>query len=641
MSIHHDHQVTSCILQFQNPCYSLLYFSANILLKRIPSWSRGSRSLSPDGSSPLLPMALPLFQAGFSRRHLRKTRGRRGGGGVVPCGRDRVCPMGSLGRGAGLCFSNSTGLSLLPNSELSMWRLPRALCVHAAKTSKLPGPWSRPAAFMSTLLINQPQYAWLKELGLREENEGVYNGSWGGRGEVITTYCPANNEPIARVRQASVADYEETVKKAKEAWKIWADIPAPKRGEIVRQIGDALREKIQVLGSLVFFETGSRSVAQAGMQAPIISRKCPCLPACCILFLFSGPGHALIEQWNPVGLVGIITAFNFPVAVYGWNNAIAMICGNVCLWKGAPTTSLISVAVTKIIAKVLEDNKLPGAICSLTCGGADIGTAMAKDERVNLLSFTGSTQVGKQVALMVQERFGRSLLELGGNNAIIAFEDADLSLVVPSALFAAVGTAGQRCTTARRLFVHESIHDEVVNRLKKAYAQIRVGNPWDSNVLYGPLHTKQAVSMFLGAVEEAKKEGGTVVYGGKVMDRPGNYVEPTIVTGLAHDASIAHTETFAPILYVFKFKNEEEVFAWNNEVKQGLSSSIFTKDLGRIFRWLGPKGSDCGIVNVNIPTSGAEIGGAFGGEKHTGGGRESGSDAWKHYMRRSTWVGIC
>uniref|UniRef100_A0A2K5RE31 Alpha-aminoadipic semialdehyde dehydrogenase n=1 Tax=Cebus imitator TaxID=2715852 RepID=A0A2K5RE31_CEBIM len=461
-----------------------------------------------------------------------------------------------------------------------MWRLPRALCVHAARTSKLPGPWSRPAAFMSTLLINQPQYAWLKELGLREENEGVYNGIWGGRGEVITTYCPANNEPIARVRQASVADYEDTVKKAREAWKIWADIPAPKRGEIVRQIGDALREKIQVLGSLVSLEMGKILVEGVGEvqeyvdicdYAVGLSRMIggPILPS-------ERPGHALIEQWNPVGLVGIITAFNFPVAVYGWNNAIALICGNVCLWKGAPTTSLISVAVTKIIAKVLEDNNLPGAICSLTCGGADIGTAMAKDERVNLLSFTGSTQVGKQVALMVQERFGRSLLELGGNNAIIA------------------------------------------------------------NVLYGPLHTKQAVSMFLGAVEEAKKEGGTVVYGGKVMDRPGNYVEPTIVTGLGHDASIAHTETFAPILYVFKFKKEEEVFAWNNEVKQGLSSSIFTKDLGRIFRWLGPKGSDCGIVNVNIPTSGAEIGGAFGGEKHTGGGRESGSDAWKQYMRRST-----
>uniref|UniRef100_I3M449 aldehyde dehydrogenase (NAD(+)) n=1 Tax=Ictidomys tridecemlineatus TaxID=43179 RepID=I3M449_ICTTR len=499
-----------------------------------------------------------------------------------------------------------------------MWHFARALCVNAAKNSKLLGLWNRPAAFMSTLLINQPHYTWLKELGLREENEGVYNGSWGGQGEVITTYCPANNEPIARVRQASVADYEETIKKAREAWKVWADIPAPKRGEIVRQIGDALREKIQVLGNLVSLEMGKILVEGVGEvqeyvdicdYAVGLSRMIggPILPS-------ERPGHALIEQWNPVGLVGIITAFNFPVAVYGWNNAIAMM----------------------IIAKVLEDNKLPGAICSLTCGGADIGTAMAKDERVNLLSFTGSTQVGKQVALMVQERFGRSLLELGGNNAIIAFEDADLSLVVPSALFAAVGTAGQRCTTARRLFLHENIHDDVVNRLKKAYAQIRVGNPWDPNVLYGPLHTKQSVSMFLGAVEEAKKEGGTVVYGGKVMDRPGNYVEPTIVTGLAHDASIAHTETFAPILYVFKFKTEEEVFAWNNEVKQGLSSSIFTKDLGRIFRWLGPKGSDCGIVNVNIPTSGAEIGGAFGGEKHTGGGRESGSDAWKQYMRRST-----
>ncbi|XP_045694016.1 alpha-aminoadipic semialdehyde dehydrogenase [Phyllostomus hastatus] len=521
-----------------------------------------------------------------------------------------------------------------------MWLVSRQLCVHVARRNKLLGTWNRPAAFMSTLLINQPQYAWLKELGLREENEGVYNGSWGGRGEVITTYCPANNEPIARVRQASMADYEETVKKAREAWRIWADVPAPKRGEVVRQIGDALREKIQVLGNLVSLEMGKILVEGVGEvqeyvdicdYAVGLSRMIggPILPS-------ERPGHALIEQWNPVGLVGIITAFNFPVAVYGWNNAIAMICGNVCLWKGAPTTSLISVAVTKIIAKVLEDNKLPGAICSMTCGGADIGTAMAKDERVSLLSFTGSTQVGKQVALMVQERFGRSLLELGGNNAIIAFDDADLSLVVPSALFASVGTAGQRCTTARRLFLHESIHDEVVNRLKKAYAQVRVGNPWDSNVLYGPLHTKQAVSMFLGAVEAAKKEGGTVVYGGKVMDRPGNYVEPTIVTGLAHDASIAHTETFAPILYVFKFTNEDEVFAWNNEVKQGLSSSIFTKDLGRIFRWLGPKGSDCGIVNVNIPTSGAEIGGAFGGEKHTGGGRESGSDAWKQYMRRST-----
>uniref|UniRef100_A0A8C3US19 aldehyde dehydrogenase (NAD(+)) n=1 Tax=Catharus ustulatus TaxID=91951 RepID=A0A8C3US19_CATUS len=440
----------------------------------------------------------------------------------------------------------------------------------------LPRAGSSPAAAMSTLLISQERYGWLRELGLQEENPGVYNGHWGGRGQVVTTYCPANNEPIASVRQGNLEDYEETVKKAKEAWKVWADIPAPKRGEVVRQIGDALRQKIKVLGSLVSLEMGKIFVEGVGEvqeyvdvcdYAVGLSRMIggPILPS-------ERPGHALIEQWNPVGLVGIITAFNFPVAVYGWNSAIAMICGNACLWKGAPTTSLVSVAVTKIIAKVLEDNKLPGAICSLVCGGADIGTAMAKDERMDLLSFTGSTKVGKQVALMVQERFGRSLLELGGNNAIIVFEDADLNLVIPSALFAAVGTAGQRCTTARRL----------------------------------------------------------------VINRPGNYVEPTIVTGLPHNAPIVHTETFAPILYVLKFKEEEEVFAWNNEVKQGLSSSIFTKDLGRIFRWLGPKGSDCGIVNVNIPTSGAEIGGAFGGEKHTGGGRESGSDSWKLYMRRST-----
>uniref|UniRef100_A0A672Z4Z1 Aldehyde dehydrogenase 7 family, member A1 n=1 Tax=Sphaeramia orbicularis TaxID=375764 RepID=A0A672Z4Z1_9TELE len=426
-------------------------------------------------------------------------------------------------------------------------------CVHGAIQSE----WSTHSAAMSGLLINQPKYAWLKELGLSEDNPGMYNGKWGGSGEVVTSYCPANNEPIARVTQATMAEYEETVQKTKEAWKIWADIPAPKRGEIVRQIGDALRKKIQVLGSLVSLEMGKIYVEGVGEvqeyvdvcdYAVGLSRMIggPILPS-------ERPGHALIEQWNPVGLVGIITAFNFPVAVYGWNNAIALTCGNVCLWKGAPTTPLTSVAVTKIVAEVLEQNNLPGAICSMTCGGADIGTAMAKDERVDLLSFT----------------------ELGGNNAIIV-------------------------------------------------------------TLYGPLHTKQAVEQYLAAVEQAKQQGGTVICGGKVMDRPGNYVEPTIITGLAHDAPIVHTETFVPILYVLKFKTEEEAFAWNNEVQQGLSSSIFTKDMGRVFRWLGPKGSDCGIVNVNIPTSGAEIGGAFGGEKHTGGGRESGSDSWKQYMRRST-----
>uniref|UniRef100_A0A8C6YJT9 Aldehyde dehydrogenase 7 family member A1 n=1 Tax=Nothoprocta perdicaria TaxID=30464 RepID=A0A8C6YJT9_NOTPE len=496
--------------------------------------------------------------------------------------------------------------------------LRRAAAAALALPPPSPPPAAAAASSMAALLVSQPRYAWLRELGLQEENAGVYNGRWGGSGQVRAG-------PRARAGAASLEDYEETVKKAKEAWKVWADIPAPKRGEIVRQIGDALRQKIKVLGSLVSLEMGKILVEGVGEvqeyvdvcdYAVGLSRMIggPILPS-------ERPGHALIEQWNPVGLVGIITAFNFPVAVYGWNSAIAMVCGNY-----AKVTELI-------IAKVLEDNNVPGAVCSLACGGAEIGTAMARDERMDLLSFTGSTKVGKQVALMVQERFGRSLLELGGNNAII---DADLNLVIPSALFAAVGTAGQRCTTARRLFLHESIHDEVVEKLVKAYAQVRIGDPWDSDTLYGPLHTKEAVKMYLDAVEQAKQQGGSVVCGGKVINRPGNYVEPTIVTGLPHNAPIVHTETFAPILYVLKFKAEEEVFAWNNEVKQGLSSSIFTKDLGRIFRWLGPKGSDCGIVNVNIPTSGAEIGGAFGGEKHTGGGRESGSDSWKLYMRRST-----
>ncbi|MGH0121526.1 UNVERIFIED_CONTAM: hypothetical protein FKN15_001501 [Acipenser sinensis] len=483
---------------------------------------------------------------------------------------------------------------------------------------------------MSTLLINQPKYSWLKELGLKEENDGVYNGTWGGKGEVITSYCPANNEPIAKVRQATMQEYEETVKKAKDAWKVWADVSLEMGKIFVEGVGE-VQEYIDVCDYAV------------GLSRMIGG---PVLPS-------ERPGHALIEQWNPVGLVGIITAFNFPVAVYGWNNAIALISGNVCLWKGAPTTPLTSVAVTKIVAEVLEENKLPGAICSMTCGGADIGTALAKDEQVDLVSFTGSTNVGKQVALTVQERFGNALAKYGTakKDGIVAevLEENKLPGAICSMTCggADIGTALAKdeqvdlvsftgSTNVGKQFLHESVHDVVVEKLAKAYKQVRIGDPWDPSTMYGPLHTKQAVDMYLAAVDQAKQQGGTVVCGGKVIDRPGNYVEPTIVTGLAHNAPIVHTETFAPILYVLKFKTEEEAFARNNEVKQGLSSSIFTTDMGKVFRWLGPKGSDCGIVNVNIPTSGAEIGGAFGGEKHTGGGRESGSDAWKQYMRRST-----
>ncbi|KZS08932.1 putative Aldehyde dehydrogenase family 7 member A1 [Daphnia magna] len=315
------------------------------------------------------------------------------------------------------------------------------------------------------------------------------------------------------------------------------------------------------------------------------------------------------------------------------------ICGNTMVWKGAPSTPLCSIATTKIVAQVLEKNNLPGAICSLVCGGADVGSAMANDPRLPLLSFTGSTRVGKQVAVAVQSRFGRNLLELGGNNAILVDESASVDLVVRAALFACAGTAGQRCTTTRRLILHEKVYDSVLAGLIKAYEQLlpKMGDPLEAGVLLGPLHSKAAVDSFSATIKEAVALGGQVAFGGQVMtDRPGFFVQPTIITGLKPNASVVMNECFAPILYVLKCKDMDEAIAINNSVDQGLSSSMFTQNLGQIFKWLGPKGSDCGIVNINIPTSGAEIGGAFGGEKHTGGGRESGSDSWKQYMRRST-----
>ncbi|XP_068694446.1 alpha-aminoadipic semialdehyde dehydrogenase-like isoform X2 [Montipora capricornis] len=491
-----------------------------------------------------------------------------------------------------------------------------------------------------SLLIDEPKYSWLKELGLKAENDGVFNGSWGGKGQIVTSICPSNGRPIARVRQGSLEDYNETVKCAKDAWRSWAMTPAPKRGEVVRQIGQALRDNLENLGKLIALEVGKIKPEGVGEVQEYVDI---CDFAVGLSRMIDGkvlpserPGHALLEQWNPVGLVGIITAFNFPCAVFGWNSSISMVCGNVNLWKGAPSTPLVSVAITKVVSEVLARNSVPGAVCSLVCGGADIGQAMAEDEGVDLVSFTGSTPVGKKVGTTVQNRFGRKILELGGNNAIIVMNDADLDLAIPSVLFASVGTAGQRCTTTRRLTVHEDIHDEVIERLKKAYAQVRIGDPLDEGILYGPVHSEVAIDIYKKALEDAKNQGGKIACGGKVLEEPGFYVEPTIVTDLNHDAEIVHRESFVPILYVLKCKSFEEAVSYNNEVKQGLSSSIFTKDIAKVFNWMGPLGSDCGIVNVNIPTSGAEIGGAFGGEKHTGGGRESGSDAWKAYMRRST-----
>ncbi|XP_063955718.1 alpha-aminoadipic semialdehyde dehydrogenase-like [Lytechinus pictus] len=495
--------------------------------------------------------------------------------------------------------------------------------------------------FSSSLLIEDPKYGWLKELGLGTENDGAFTGDrWGGRGEVVSSICPANGQAIARVRQASIEDYETAIQMSQEAYKIWSDIPAPNRGEIVRQVGEALREKKQFLGNLISLEVGKIASEGLGEVQEFIDMLDFSTGLSRTLaghvFPSERPGHALLEQWNPLGPVGIITAFNFPNAVFGWNASLALVCGNSIMWKGAPTTPLVNIATTKIVQSVMDANRMPPGLVTLLCGGGDIGEAMAKDTRIPLLSFTGSTPVGQKVGTVVQDRFGKSLLELGGNNAIIVMNDADLDMVVPAVLFASVGTTGQRCTTTRRLILHESIHDEVVNRLKKAYGTIRIGDPLDDNTLYGPMHSKQGMEVFKNAVSDAVAQGGQVEVGGKIIDRPGYYVEPTIVTGLSHDSEIILRESFAPVLYILKTKSFDEALSWNNEVKQGLSSSLFTQDLGKIFHWLGPKGSDCGIVNVNIPTSGAEIGGAFGGEKHTGGGRESGSDAWKQYMRRST-----
>jgi aldehyde dehydrogenase family 7 protein A1 len=492
------------------------------------------------------------------------------------------------------------------------------------------------------MLIHDPKYSFLKELGLGENNPGVYDGTWYGSGEVVTSTCPANHRPIANVTTGTVDDYEKCAAASAEAWKVWADVPAPKRGEIVRQIGESLREKLEPLGKLVSLEMGKilpEGIGEVQEYVDIcdyavgLSRMLPgsVIPS-------ERPGHALLECWNPLGVIGIITAFNFPVAPYGWNNAIAMVCGNCMLWKGAPSTPLTTVATIRIVSSVLERNGLPGAITALCQGGTEIGKKMSSDPRMKLISFTGSTAAGKHVAMAVQERFGKNLMELGGNNALIVDASADLEMVVRSVTFACVGTAGQRCTTLRRLILHESVYDQVLERLKKAYASImnKAGDPLDAGTLYGPMHTKVGVELYKKAIADAVKMGGKVEFGGKVIDREGNFVEPTIITGLSHDAAVVHTETFAPIVYVLKCKSVDEGIRWNNEVEQGLSSSLFTQNLEQVFKWIGPKGSDCGIVNVNIPTSGAEIGGAFGGEKGTGGGRESGSDSWKQYMRRST-----
>ncbi|CAA3002666.1 aldehyde dehydrogenase family 7 member B4 [Olea europaea subsp. europaea] len=484
------------------------------------------------------------------------------------------------------------------------------------------------------------EYEFLKEIGLGSRNLGCYiNGLWQGNGPVISSVNPANNQRIAEVVEASFQDYEEGMRACAEAAKIWMQIPAPKRGEIVRQLGDALRAKLHYLGRLVSLEMGKILAEGIGEVQEIIDM---CDFAVGLSRQLNGsiipserPNHMMLETWNPLGIVGVITAFNFPCAVLGWNACIALVCGNCVVWKGAPTTPLITIAMTKIVAGVLEKNNLPGAILTTFCGGAEIGQAIAEDTRIPLVSFTGSTKVGLMVQQIVNQRFGKSLLELSGNNAIIVMDDADTELAVRSVLFAAVGTAGQRCTTCRRLLLHENIYHKVLERLLDVYKQVKIGNPLEKGTLLGPLHTRASRENFEKGIQKIKSQGGKILTGGSVIESEGNFVHPTIVE-ISPNADVVKEELFGPLLYVMKFQSLKEAIEINNSVPQGLSSSIFTRKPEIIFKWIGPQGSDCGIVNVNIPTNGAEIGGAFGGEKATGGGREAGSDSWKQYMRRST-----
>lgn len=486
----------------------------------------------------------------------------------------------------------------------------------------------------------------LEALGLGPTHSGGYlgGGEWSsttGHGELVSIN-PSTNEPIARVHASSDADYETIVARAQAAFKVWRTTPAPRRGEAVRLCGEALRKHKDALGSLVALEMGKSKPEGDGEVQEMIDIAEFAVGQSRMLYGYTmhseRPGHRMYEQYQPLGLVGIISAFNFPVAVWAWNSFLAAICGDICVWKPSPRTPLTAIATMKICNEALRDQGFPDLFFLFNDAGTELAQKFVDDKRIPLISFTGSTKVGRHVGERVARRMGRSLLELGGNNAIILDQSADLKLAIPGIVFGAVGTAGQRCTTTRRLIVHRSLHDDVVNTLVKAYKQVegKIGDPTDAANLMGPLNSPEAVKAYLDAVSRAKAQGGTVMTGGAALDRPGNFVLPTIVTGLPNSAEVVQTETFAPILYVIPFDTLDEAIEMQNAVPQGLSSAIFTQDLKAAERFLSAAGSDCGIANVNIGTSGAEIGGAFGGEKETGGGRESGSDAWKVYMRRQT-----
>jgi aldehyde dehydrogenase (NAD+) len=483
----------------------------------------------------------------------------------------------------------------------------------------------------------------LKKLGIKDFNPGAYfgNGEWSttqDRG-VIESFDPATGELIGTVYGASEADYERVMETAQSVFEDWRKVPAPQRGEAVRLCTDALRRNKDALGSLVSLEMGKIKAEGDGEVQEMIDIGDFALGQSRMLYGLTmhseRPQHRMYEQWQPLGVVGVITSFNFPVAVWAWNALISAICGNTTVWKPSSKCPLCCIAVQNICNRALAEGGFPPIFLSFMASGHDLANRFVDDDRVRLVSFTGSTWVGRTVGTRVAERFGRSLLELGGNNAIILDETADLKMAIPGIVFGAVGTAGQRCTTTRRLFVHESILEQVTGQLVDAYRQVRIGEALDPNTLMGPLVDEKAVGDFESAIDAVRQAGGEILAGGSRIDRPGSFVEPNIVMA-ENDWEIVQTETFVPILYVIPFSDIEDAIRMNNDVPQGLSSAIFTTDVRNSELFLSAAGSDCGIANVNIGTSGAEIGGAFGGEKETGGGRESGSDAWKVYMRRQT-----
>ena len=485
----------------------------------------------------------------------------------------------------------------------------------------------------------------LNALGIKRINKGISTGvKWyETKGDRIDSYSPADGELIGIVNQATKIDYDKMMKIGTDAFKKWRMVPAPRRGEVVRQIGDELRKNKEHLGKLVSYETGK--VLQEGLGevqemidicdfAVGLSRQLYGLT-----MHSEREKHRMYEQWHPLGMVGIISAFNFPVAVWSWNAMLAMVCGDTVLWKPSEKTPLSAIACQNIISSVLERNDVPEGVVNLIIGDSRIGELMCTDKRMPLISATGSTRMGVKVGTTVAQRLGRSLLELGGNNAIIITEHADFDMALRAVLFGAAGTAGQRCTTTRRLIIKDTVYVGFKEKLERAYSQLRIGHPLEKGTMIGPLIDKQAVRMFEDAIKEVKAEGGKVVRGGEVLKgkgfESGSYVTPCIVEAKNHYKKVQE-ETFAPILYLMKYSTLDEALEMHNDVPQGLSSSIFSKNMQETEKFLSQEGSDCGIANVNIGTSGAEIGGAFGGEKETGGGRESGSDAWKAYMRRQT-----